>query len=170
MRQSDAPSSGSKRRRIRSQPFQRRACALPRGDYVAGRQRRAGGGRAQSLADFAQTVIRARRRFHEELKKLAPVSSAASSVEGSIRDVIEGATDRAIQTRSSARPSLSAWTGARLSTSAATDRRRSSLSRHTLHAPQNTSTLLFLNINVVGWPIFRSLSVDLNNLCTEPMC
>ena len=65
--------------------------ALPAGDYsLVGSEERVAVER-KSLADFAQTVIRARRRFHEELKKLATCEFACVVVEGSMRDVIEGA-------------------------------------------------------------------------------
>ena len=65
--------------------------ALPAGDYsLVGSEERVAVER-KSLADFAQTVIRARRRFHEELRKLAACEFACIVVEGSMRDVIEGA-------------------------------------------------------------------------------
>jgi DNA excision repair protein ERCC-4 len=65
--------------------------ALPAGDYsLVGSEERVAVER-KSLADFAQTVIRARRRFHEELKKLAACEFGCVVVEGSMRDVIEGA-------------------------------------------------------------------------------
>ena len=65
--------------------------ALPAGDYsLVGSEERVAVER-KSLVDFAQTVIRARRRFHEELRKLAACEFACIVVEGSMRDVIEGA-------------------------------------------------------------------------------
>lgn len=65
--------------------------ALPAGDYsLVGSEERVAVER-KSLVDFAQTVIRARRRFHEELKKLAACEFACVVVEGSMRDVMEGA-------------------------------------------------------------------------------
>ena len=65
--------------------------ALPAGDYsLVGSEERVAVER-KSLADFAQTVIRARRRFHEELRKLAGHEFACIVVEGSMRDVLDGA-------------------------------------------------------------------------------
>ena len=64
--------------------------ALPAGDYsLDGSEDRVTVER-KSLVDFAQTVIRARRRFHAELRKLARYEYACIVVEGSLRDVIEG--------------------------------------------------------------------------------
>jgi ERCC4-type nuclease len=45
----------------------------------------------KSLADFVSTVIRARRRFHEELRKLGGCEFACIVVEGSMRVVLDGA-------------------------------------------------------------------------------
>ena len=64
--------------------------ALPAGDYsLVGSEERVAVER-KSLADFVQTVIRARRRFHAELRKLAECEHACVVVEGSLRDVLEG--------------------------------------------------------------------------------
>ncbi len=64
--------------------------ALPAGDYsLVGHEERVAVER-KSLADFVQTVIRSRRRFHEELKKLAAREFACVVVEGSMRDVLDG--------------------------------------------------------------------------------
>ena len=46
---------------------------------------RGGGLLSGSLVDFAQTVIRTRHRFHEELKKLAACEFACIIVEGLMR-------------------------------------------------------------------------------------
>lgn len=65
--------------------------ALPAGDYsLVGMENRVAVER-KSLQDFAQTVIRSRRRFHEELKKLAACEFACVAVEGSMRDVLDEA-------------------------------------------------------------------------------
>lgn len=64
--------------------------ALPAGDYsLVGSEERVAVER-KSLTDFAQTVIRARRRFHEELRKLAAYRFSCVVVEGSLRDVLDG--------------------------------------------------------------------------------
>jgi len=64
--------------------------ALPAGDYsLVGSETRVAVER-KSLADFAQTVIRQRKRFHAELRKLAECEFACVVVEGSLRDVLEG--------------------------------------------------------------------------------
>ncbi len=63
---------------------------LPAGDYsLVGSEGRVAVER-KSLTDFAQTVIRARRRFHEELKKLAACEFGCVVVEGSMRDLLDG--------------------------------------------------------------------------------
>ena len=68
----------------------------------------------KSLADFVQTVIRSRRRFHEELRKLTTHEFACVVVEGSLRDMLEGRTPRQAHTPMpfSARPCRYASTGA----------------------------------------------------------
>ena len=52
----------------------------------------------KSMADFVNTVIRGRKRFHKELIKLATYEAACVVVECSFRDLIEG------QYRSDAHP------------------------------------------------------------------
>ena len=64
--------------------------ALPAGDYsLVGSEERVAVER-KSLADFVQTVIRSRTRFHAELRKLTGYQFACVVVEGSLRDVLEG--------------------------------------------------------------------------------
>ncbi len=45
---------------------------------------------AKSLQDFVQTVIRSRRRFHIELRRLQGYEHACIVVKGSLRDVLDG--------------------------------------------------------------------------------
>ena len=52
----------------------------------------------KSMADFVGTMIRGRKRFHKELKKLAGYEAACVVVECNFRDLIEG------QYRSDAHP------------------------------------------------------------------
>jgi DNA excision repair protein ERCC-4 len=64
--------------------------ALPAGDYsVAGLDDLVAVER-KSLDDFVSTVIHNRRRFREELKKLASYRAACVAVEGSLLDVLLG--------------------------------------------------------------------------------
>jgi len=64
--------------------------ALPAGDYsLAGRELSVAVER-KSMPDFVSTVIRARKRFHAELRKLAEYEHACIVVEGSLRDLLEG--------------------------------------------------------------------------------
>jgi len=65
--------------------------ALPAGDYSLLSSETRVAVERKSLVDFAQTVIRARRRFREELRKLAACEHACIVVEGSRREVLEGA-------------------------------------------------------------------------------
>lgn len=44
----------------------------------------------KSMEDFIGTVIRGRRRFHAELRKLITYDRACIVVEGSLRDLLEG--------------------------------------------------------------------------------
>lgn len=44
----------------------------------------------KSLADFVNTVIHSRKRFHKELEKLTGYKRACIVVEASMRDVLEG--------------------------------------------------------------------------------
>jgi len=44
----------------------------------------------KSMPDFVSTVIRARKRFHAELRKLAEYEHACIVVEGSLRDLLDG--------------------------------------------------------------------------------
>jgi len=65
-------------------------CALPAGDYsLVGSETRVAVER-KSMPDFVSTVIRARKRFHAELRKLAEYEHACIVVEGSLRDLLEG--------------------------------------------------------------------------------
>lgn len=62
--------------------------ALPAGDYsVAGLEERVAVER-KSLDDFVSTVIHARQRFREELRKLAGYRAACVVVEASVADVL----------------------------------------------------------------------------------
>jgi DNA excision repair protein ERCC-4 len=62
--------------------------ALPAGDYsVAGLEQRVAVER-KSLDDFVSTVIHARRRFREELRRLAEYRAACVVVEGGVADVL----------------------------------------------------------------------------------
>jgi len=62
--------------------------ALPAGDYsVAGLEQRVAVER-KSLDDFVSTVIHARRRFRDELRKLAGYRAACVVVEGGVADVL----------------------------------------------------------------------------------
>ena len=64
--------------------------ALPAGDYsLVGSERRVAVER-KSMPDFVSPVIRARKRFHAELRKLAEYEHACIVVEGSLRDLLEG--------------------------------------------------------------------------------
>ncbi len=64
--------------------------ALPAGDYsLVGSETRVAVER-KSMPDFVSTVIRARKRFHAELRKLAEYEHACIVVEGSLRDLLEG--------------------------------------------------------------------------------
>ncbi len=64
--------------------------ALPAGDYsLVGSETRVAVER-KSMRDFVSTVIRARKRFHAELRKLAEYEHACIVVEGSLRDLLEG--------------------------------------------------------------------------------
>ena len=64
--------------------------ALPAGDYsLVGSERRVAVERT-SMPDFVSPVIRARKRFHAELRKLAEYEHACIVVEGSLRDLLEG--------------------------------------------------------------------------------
>jgi len=64
--------------------------ALPAGDYsLVGSETRVAVER-KSLPDFSQTVIRQRKRFHAELRKLVECEFACVVVEASLRDVLEG--------------------------------------------------------------------------------
>ena len=64
--------------------------ALPAGDYsLAGLEDRVAVER-KSLADFVTTVIRGRKRFHRELKKLSAFESACVVVECNFRDLVDG--------------------------------------------------------------------------------
>ncbi|HOZ49061.1 MAG TPA: ERCC4 domain-containing protein [Candidatus Hydrogenedentes bacterium] len=63
---------------------------LEAGDYsVAGAEDRIAVER-KSMTDFIGTVIRGRKRFHAELRKLAEYEHACVVVEGSLRDLLEG--------------------------------------------------------------------------------
>jgi DNA excision repair protein ERCC-4 len=63
---------------------------LEAGDYsVAGAEDRIAVER-KSMTDFIGTVIRGRKRFHAELRKLAEYEHACIVVEGSLRDLLEG--------------------------------------------------------------------------------
>ncbi len=73
-----------------SQRFSTTRRALPAGDYsLDGSETRVAVER-KSMPDFVSTVIRARKRFHAELRKLAGCEFACVVVEGSLRDVLEG--------------------------------------------------------------------------------
>lgn len=62
--------------------------ALPAGDYsVVGLEQRVAVER-KSLDDFVSTVIHARRRFRDELRKLADYHAACVVVEGGVADVL----------------------------------------------------------------------------------
>jgi ERCC4-type nuclease len=62
--------------------------ALPAGDYsVVGLEQRVAVER-KSLDDFVSTVIHARRRFRDELRKLANYRAACVVVEGGVADVL----------------------------------------------------------------------------------
>lgn len=64
--------------------------ALPAGDYsLVGSETRVAVER-KSMPDYVSTVIRARKRFHAELRKLAEYEHACIVVEGSLRDLLEG--------------------------------------------------------------------------------
>lgn len=64
--------------------------ALPAGDYsIEGFEDRVAVER-KSLPDFVNTVVRARKRFHKELVKLASYDAACVVVESELRKVIEG--------------------------------------------------------------------------------
>ncbi len=64
--------------------------ALPAGDYsLVGMEQRVAVER-KSLQDFVQTVIRSRRRFQNELRRLQGYEHACVVVEGSLRDVLDG--------------------------------------------------------------------------------
>jgi ERCC4-type nuclease len=64
--------------------------ALPAGDYsLVDSETRVAVVR-KSIPDFVSTVIRARKRFHAELRKLAEYEHACIVVEGSLRDLLEG--------------------------------------------------------------------------------
>lgn len=64
--------------------------ALPAGDYsLVGSETRVAVER-KSMPDFVSTAVRARRRFHAELRKLAEYEHACIVVEGSLRDLLEG--------------------------------------------------------------------------------
>lgn len=64
--------------------------ALPAGDYsLVGSETRVAVER-KSMPDFVSTVIRARKRFHAELRKMAGCEFACVVVEGALRDVLEG--------------------------------------------------------------------------------
>jgi len=73
-----------------SQRFSTVRRALPAGDYsLDGSETRVAVER-KSMPDFVSTVIRARKRFHAELRKLAEYEHACIVVEGSLRDLLEG--------------------------------------------------------------------------------
>lgn len=64
--------------------------ALPAGDYsLVGWEDRVAVER-KSLEDFVSTVIRSRKRFREELRKLSGYESACVVVEANLRDVLTG--------------------------------------------------------------------------------
>lgn len=64
--------------------------ALPAGDYSLVGSETGVAVERKSIPDFVSTVIRARKRFHAELRKLAEYEHACIVVEGSLRDLLEG--------------------------------------------------------------------------------